>query len=210
MRLALRVPSGTPKVALRSETGMLSMKLRIWKKKLMFLHHISGLKEDVLAKKVWEQQKTRNWPGLVAEGQAIFKELGLDEEGMQECSKSEWRMKGGEACAAKDEKFMLEEIRSKSKLEEIKNEGVGIKPYMGLKPLNQVRDLFRIRTCMVKGFKANFGHKEAVCEECGGKTDTQSHAMECPGYEDMREGLDLNQDIDLVKYFRNVLKRRGL
>ena len=119
LRLALRVPSGTPKVALRSETGMLSMKLRIWKKKLMFLHHISGLKEDVLAKKVWEQQKTRNWPGLVAEGQAIFKELGLDEEGMQECSKLEWRMKVGEAFAAKDEKFMLEEIRSKSKLEEI-------------------------------------------------------------------------------------------
>ena len=79
-----------------------------------------------------------------------------------------------------------------------------------LKPLNQVRDLFRIRTCRVKGFKANFCRKKAVCEECGCKTDTQSHAMECPGYKDLREGLDLNQDIYLVKYFRNVLKRRGL
>ena len=63
LRLAVRVPSGTPKVALRSETGMLSMKLRIWKKKLMFLHHISGLKEDILAKNVWEQQKTRKQKG---------------------------------------------------------------------------------------------------------------------------------------------------
>ena len=104
----------------------------------------------------------------------------------------------------------MQKFLARKKLEKIKNEGMGIRPYMGLKLLNQVRDLFRIRTCMVKGFKANFGHKEAECEECGGKKDTQSHAMECPGYEDLREGLDLNQDIDLVIYFRNVLKRRGL
>ena len=43
-----------------------------------------------------------------------------------------------------------------------------------------------------------------------GKTDSQSHSMECPGYEDLGEGLDLEQDHDLVVYFRKVLKRRGL
>ena len=122
-----------------------------------------------MAKKVWKQQKTICWPGLVAEGQAIFKELGLDEEVMQECSKSEWRMKVGEACAAKDEKFMLEEIRSKSKLEEIKNEGVGIKPYMGLKPLNQVRDLFQIELVWSKGSRQTLATRKQYVKSAGAK-----------------------------------------
>ena len=33
LRLALRVPQSTPKLALRSETGLMSMKLRIWREK---------------------------------------------------------------------------------------------------------------------------------------------------------------------------------
>ena len=40
IRLVLRVPKGTPLPALRSETGMMSMKIRIWKKKLMMVHHL--------------------------------------------------------------------------------------------------------------------------------------------------------------------------
>ena len=54
LRLALRVPASTPKLALRSETGMRSMKARIWMKKLMFVHHVRQLKASVLAKQVCE------------------------------------------------------------------------------------------------------------------------------------------------------------
>ena len=43
-RLILRVPPGSPKIALRSETGLLSMRLRIWKAKCMLVHHLKGLK----------------------------------------------------------------------------------------------------------------------------------------------------------------------
>ena len=39
-RTILQVPKGTPKVALRSETGSLKMKLRIWKQKLMLAKRI--------------------------------------------------------------------------------------------------------------------------------------------------------------------------
>ena len=35
VRLVLRVPKRTPLLALRSETGLMGMKLRIWKKKIM-------------------------------------------------------------------------------------------------------------------------------------------------------------------------------
>ena len=40
LRLVLRLPKGTPKPALLSETGLLGMKYRIWKKKVMLAHHI--------------------------------------------------------------------------------------------------------------------------------------------------------------------------
>ena len=55
-RLALRVPQGTPKVALRSETVMLSMNLRVWKSKLLLVHHIRSLDDRALAKQVYKQQ----------------------------------------------------------------------------------------------------------------------------------------------------------
>ena len=50
VRLILKVPQGTPKAALRSETGLLSMKLRIWKRKCMLLRHIRCLSTSTLAR----------------------------------------------------------------------------------------------------------------------------------------------------------------
>ena len=49
LRLVLRVPKSTLKIALKTETGMMSMRLRIWKKKLMFVHHIKNLEKETLA-----------------------------------------------------------------------------------------------------------------------------------------------------------------
>ena len=48
---------GTPKVALQSETGLLSMKMRIWKRKCMLIHHIKNMEEEALAKKVYSEQR---------------------------------------------------------------------------------------------------------------------------------------------------------
>ena len=79
LRLALRVPASTPKLALRSETGMRSMKARIWMKKLMFVHHMSQLKAGVLAKQVWEEQVKEGWPGLAAETRDICSILGIED-----------------------------------------------------------------------------------------------------------------------------------
>ena len=40
------------------------------------------------------------------------------------------------------------------------------------------------------------------------KIDTQEHLMHCGGYSDLREGLDLETDRDLVTYFKLVIERR--
>ena len=38
--------------------------------------------------------------------------------------------------------------------------------------------------------------------------DTQTHAVICGAYADLRRGLDLSDDGDLVKFFRSVMERR--
>ena len=38
--------------------------------------------------------------------------------------------------------------------------------------------------------------------------DSQAHLRWCPGYAHLRAGLDLDQDIDLVNYFREVIRLR--
>ena len=39
--------------------------------------------------------------------------------------------------------------------------------------------------------------------------DYQSHSMECAAYEDLREGLDMEKDQDLVTFFKKVMDRRS-
>ena len=44
--------------------------------------------------------------------------------------------------------------------------------------------------------------------QVGGRRDTQTHIMICPGYADLRLDKNLEEDKDLVKYFSQVIKKR--
>ena len=214
LRLVLRVPQSTPKIALRSETGILSMKLRIWRKKLMFIHHVKNLDDSTLAKQVWIEQKRNGWPGLARECKEICEKLGIEDANETNCGKKEWRRIVNLACRNMDKVDMLKGMEGKTKMEELKSGDCNIKPYMKLKSLKQVRDTFRARTHMVEGFKANFKNmykgKDTTCDGCKEEIDSQSHALVCPAYSDLMIGLDIMQDADLVSFFSKVMDRRGL
>ena len=47
-----------------------------------------------------------------------------------------------------------------------------------------------------------------TCSGCNSSRDTQDHVVQCPGYANLRDNLDLQVDADLVKYFRQVLMVR--
>ena len=55
IRLIMEVPMSTPKVALRAETGLRSMKQRIWFQKVSLIMAIRKM-QDGLAKEVYEEQ----------------------------------------------------------------------------------------------------------------------------------------------------------
>ena len=57
--LIFRVSPGCPVVSLRWETGLLSMTMRVWLEKVMLVRHIRNLGEDILARKIYEEQKAQ-------------------------------------------------------------------------------------------------------------------------------------------------------
>ena len=48
------------------------------------------------------------------------------------------------------------------------------------------------------------------CPGCQETNDLQSHAMGCAAYEDLRDGLDMVKDLNLVQFFKRVMERREM
>ena len=75
------------------------------------------------------------------------------------------------------------------------------------------RTNFRIRCSLTNNIKMNqksnpeFAKKLWLCNECG-NVDSQSHIMWCPIYATLREGLNINNNLDVVRYFQSVVKLR--
>ena len=212
VRLILRVPPGSPKIALRSETGLLSMKLRIWKAKCMLVHHLKGLETNTLANMVYREQRKNKWPGLAEEVSQICADLDIEDANITLMSKMSFRNTVEKACRKKDEEDMKEGMVGMTKMEGLTNQDCRLKEYMKGKSLHVVRDTFRARTQLVEGIKGNYKNlhkgKDMRCQGCMLEVDTQSHVLQCMEYEDLRGDMDLEKDEDMVKYFREVLKRR--
>ena len=115
------------------------------------------------------------------------------------------------ACKVRDEKEL--KLKMAKKTENLKEEDCRRKVYMDNKSLADVRSIFRIRTNMVEGFRDNFHnmHKNTSlnCVGCRVEVDDQAHSMQCPAYDDLREGLDMGKDQDLIEFFRKVMDRRS-
>ena len=129
-------------------------------------------------------------------------------------TKMELRRIVNKACKDRDIKDIREGMEGMTKLEELKLGDYEAKPYLKLKSLGQVREIFRSRTNMVEGFRANYKNRyngmSLNCPGCQETYDSQSHAMVCTAYEDLRDGLDMAKDLDLVQFFKRVMERRDV
>ena len=106
-----------------------------------------------------------------------------------------------------------------SKLDELKDESYGAKPYIKEMSILDARMMMRVRGRMIK-CKMNFSSDRAnvasswKCHSCmsgaveGGAVETQSHILFCPAYSALREGKSLESDKDVVDYFRKVMEIR--
>ena len=164
-----------------------------------------------MARQVYEEQRKYGWPGLHKEVTSLCQELGIEDIYTTKMEKSALKRVLEAACNDINESELKNNMKGKT--EKLKSEDCKMKEYMSYKSLKEVRDIFRSRTNLVEGFKGNFKNlyknTNLNCVGCGQEVDDQTHATQCPAYDDLREGLNLQQDRDLVAFFRKVMQRRN-
>ena len=155
LRLALQVGPGSPKPSLLWDMGVLDMGLRVWIEKAMLVLHVRKLEEGSLARRVYEEQVTKEWPGLAQEVDQICRELGVESALTTKMSKKVYRSKLISACHTKNEERIKYESEGKVKCERILAEEYGRKDYVDSELVSHVRDTYRARFGLMP-FAGNF------------------------------------------------------
>ena len=220
-RIMLKVPEGTPKVALVAETATLRTRWRIWEAKALMVVRLQQQDLSSLTRQVYEQQLALGWPGLAKEVSEICKTVGLPDVNFNKVKKEKIQ----EMIFYHHYKDLKEELDRSKKMEAVKHEDFRVaQTYLEDKSIERCRTKFRIRTNLLKTFKDHFrnnyrqkerGQEDSdpglQCNDCltPHTRDTQAHCLTCPAWEQLRTGLDLTDIEDLVTYFRRVLERRS-
>ena len=179
VRLIMQVPQGTPSSSLTWETGLMDMKLRIWKEKVMLVLHIRSLNDNTLAKKIYEQQVEEGWPGLAKETKEICEELGIEDCNKTQLSKVEYKEVVKSALKMKDEELLRREAGDKRKCEKIMKESYGKKDYISNSKIAEVRSIFKARVGMTE-FADNFSKDKRFLRtnwqcRCGYEKESEEH-----------------------------------
>ena len=218
VRLILRVGPGCPAASLRWETGLLSMKMRVWIEKLLLVRHIRGLEASTLARQVFEEQMSQKLPGLAREAAAICQTLGLEDcnkVAMERWSNKQYRAMVLDHCRKKDEEELRKMGSGQRKCEMIFKEEYGRKKYMRMRTLKEVRSLFCTRVQM-QPFAGNYSKDKRFQNTnwrclCGEAKEEEEHLRggECPIYGDIRGEFPVIMDDDqLDDLFTRIIERR--
>ena len=213
LRLLFKVPKSCPRAALRSESGLISVKFQIIIAKLSLLFHVRNMEDSTLAKKIYNQQLLYGWPGPIREGVKLCEELGIPDLTKIKASEREFKIMVKEACRLKDEQELKLNIHSKEKLQCLKEDDCKQKDYITNMSLSEVRILFRHKTRMTKtaeNYKKwpKYRGEGAQCKFCH-QYDSNSHLMRCEAFAHLRgEDVCLDNDVHLVQYLRQVLRIR--
>ena len=215
LRMLFNTAITAPKVALFWDSGICPIEQQIEQRKLLFLHHLITLPVDSLANQFYREQRENKFPGLVTECRDLIVKYDLPDITMigPVPSKARWSrtVKSGirEAFEAKSKL----EIQKLSKLENIdtNEETFSTKPYLRELSLSQARTKFKLRSRMLEvknNFQGGRDKTKLLCAACETCVETQDHILFCPSYNNLRVVMNINNDMDLVNYVREVMNRR--
>ena len=214
LRLVLDTGPGAPKHALRADLGVRSTLLRVWQQKILLVLHIRSLEDTSLAKMMYEEQVSNNWPGLAKETVELCKKLEIEDVNTTSKTKSAYAKELGRTCLAMEDAMMKTECVNMQKMNKISAEDWGLKEYVKSGSLWSVRKTWEARSFMLH-VAGNYSHNRKYeptdwqCQACTLQVrEDQDHLGRCQGYADLRQGLDLSTDEDLVEFFRQVMARR--
>ena len=211
-RSLLNVPFTTPKAALIWEVGGVKMIYRIMMSKLIFMNHILHLEDNSLAKQIQAAQQANNTKGLTQEVQQFIEQLNLPNCFTSRIPQNEWKTLVKKAVMKENENEIRHSSTSYKKMmnKVFDDEKFGCKDYLLNMPISQARIYFQHKYSMMENVKMNFKGNPAYanslwkCDKCDNQ-DTSSHLLWCTGYEQERDGLDLESDTDLCKYLHKII-----
>ena len=171
---------------------------------------IKEMDSRFLARQIYEEQKRNDWPGLAKEVEEICGIVGLPNANRVDVTKMQV-----DGAIREHNRLVIRSdmILKYKKLDDLVEEEDGmLKDYMRTKNISESRVLFRIRTKMLDlkdNMKGRYSKDDLNCSACNeDKIESQAHVIACTGYADLRAGLDLSCDKDLVNYFSQVMKMR--
>ena len=110
--------------------------------------------------------------------------------------------------------LMKTETMEMEKMRTIREEDWGLKDYVSKSNLWSIRKMWEARAYMLH-VAGNYSHSRKYlatgwrCQACVSQVrEDQDHLGRCQGYSDLRQGLDLDRDNDMVKFFHLVMARR--
>ena len=213
-RVMFKVPESCPRIALRAETRMISMKHRIWEAKLLLIRRIKRQSQGSLSWKIWKEQVINKWPGLSAEVMDICKQLDIP-------NINENSVEGDDIKKAVFRHHMeevKEKVGSSKKMQKHKDDDFEtVQEYMKGKSVEKTRMAFRVRCEMVDTIKGNYkdkyrrkrGEKALLCTDCSEQeVHTQTHCLTCPKWERLREGMEMDTLENMVIFFQRLIMER--
>lgn len=194
--------------------GMISLEHRINENKLIFLQYLIDQDESNLSKEIFHIQKSMNFPGFIPEMRNLIDRYKLpDNIDGKQITKTKWKATVKADIKTTYEKELKEKMTT-SKLKDgpMVGENFGKKDYILSMKLCDARTNFRLRsnTSNVKLNRKSdpsYAAKLWKYDDCT-SLDTQSHIMWCPAFTPLREGLDVDNDNDIVHYFQQVFRLR--
>ena len=214
-------PDSAPRPLLCFDLGSLSILERIHEKKLNFLFFLTTLTEENLSANIYKLQVKYNFPGLATEARELinlYKLPNIIDDTSLKFTKKKWKILVNNAIRKRSEENLKHQFLKYSKLkaEEFQNEDFCMKKYVNEMSLRDARTNFRLRSSTLPlkmNMKSDPGFAEVLwrCDSCfsAGSSlcpETNTHVLWCPTYAPFREGLSLNNDNDIVKYFQKVLE----
>ena len=230
-QIIFRVGTGCPTVSYYWQSGSLTMSNLILGKQLNFVHHLSNLPEDALARTIFDEQVRLSLPGIYKQCEEYLKEMGI--VNLQNLSKWQMKSKVKKFIWNKNRKELLEKSRQYKKLDHAKlsSENFERKSYFSKLSLDNARMSFRVASNLVPTIRNNYPSmyrrqgKPLTCPTCvksnpsatlspaasvtvSPPLHSQSHILtDCVGVSDLRAECDVKDDKSLAVFFKKVVAR---
>ena len=110
--------------------------------------------------------------------------------------------------------MMVNDCADMDKMRMTREEVCGIKSYVKTGTLYSVLSTWKVRSYMLR-VAGNYSHHQRYarsgwqCRACSRQVrEDQDHLLQCEGYSDLVQGKNMDEDEELVQFYREVMARR--